>query len=239
MSSSRGSRHREPGLPALRRCHGLAVGASCSASPSTSVLSASPLIAVGDFTSTVYALFFLFLRPEAISGVLDRDAAWTARSAIVRDARRRPEMTAYSPLLSSASVATCLLPRHGSPCTSCSSCISCHAHGHGLDVREGAGSPIGRSDLFTCRSSPCGGLGIQSLPRTEHDRRLHHVLQPSHGVSRTQSRLHAGIRMTDWQEDMVTLQVVERPELQAVPTSNMALPLVALRRMAMGKPDWR
>ena len=43
-------------------------------------LSASPVIVVGDYTSTVYALFFLFLRPEVVDSVLDRTTKWAARS---------------------------------------------------------------------------------------------------------------------------------------------------------------
>ena len=57
-------------------------------------LSASPIIVVGDYTSTVYALFFLFLRPDVIGRVLDRTSSWASRSAVVRDARRRPPVTA-------------------------------------------------------------------------------------------------------------------------------------------------
>ena len=57
-------------------------------------LSASPIIVVGDYTSTVYALFFLFLHPKVVGGVLDRTSSWANRSAVIRDARRRPPITA-------------------------------------------------------------------------------------------------------------------------------------------------
>ena len=51
-------------------------------------LSASPAMMVGDFTSTVFALFLLFLRPDVTARVLDRLAGWAAKSRIARDARR-------------------------------------------------------------------------------------------------------------------------------------------------------
>jgi hypothetical protein len=44
--------------------------------------------------------------------------------------------------------------------------------------------------------------------------------------------------VTDWQDEMVVLQSSTDPELQAGADNDLALPLVALRRIAMDRPGF-
>lgn len=203
-------------------------------------LSASPVMVVGDFTSTVYALFFLFLHPDLTCRVLDRTSAWAARSGIVRDARRRPEVTAVLAfavlgfggyLVGSAAGATLYVFEQFY--------FIGLLLAVALAVREKrAGSPLGRIRLVHApilllavlwALNPylglrtTGSFTMFSNLRTESPS-PNHVFMPS-------------FRLTDWQDDMVTLTSSNDDQLQAGARNKMALPLVALRRMAMDDPD--
>ena len=80
-------------IPRTRR-HGVRLGFAFHF-----VLSASPAFAVVDFTAVLFALFLLFLSDEDLSHVLDRLRGMAARSAIVRDSRRKPWVTAVLALV--------------------------------------------------------------------------------------------------------------------------------------------
>ena len=199
-------------------------------------LSASPIIAVGDFTSTVYALFLLFLSPDVTGRVLDRTSAWAGRSRVVRDARRRPEITAALAfvvlgfggyLFASATLATLYVFQQFY--------FVAILLAAALTLREGrAGARLGRLRLvhlpvlalavlwalnpyLGLRTT--GSFTMFSNLRTESPD-PNHVFMPSW-------------RVTSWQDDMVTLESSNDDELRAGAKNNMALPLVALRRMAM------
>lgn len=58
------------------------------------LLSVSPAFSVVDFTSALFAIFLLFLSPDEVGRMLDAISRGAARSAIVRDARRKPPVTA-------------------------------------------------------------------------------------------------------------------------------------------------
>lgn len=203
-------------------------------------LSASPLIVVGDFTSTVYALFFLFLRPDVTGRVLDLTTGWAARSRVVRDARRRPPLTAALSFL--------VLVFGGYLVTSVA-LASLYVFQQfyfvalllatALVLRESrGGSSLGRVRLYHLpvlalavfwALNPylglrtTGSFTMFSNLRTESPD-PNHMFMPSW-------------RLTDWQDDMVTLEASNDDELSAGADNDMALPLVALRRMAMDDPD--
>ncbi len=207
-------------------------------------LSASPVIVVGDYTSTVYALFFLFLRPAVVGRTLDRTSSWARRSAVVRDARRRPPITAaivfvflgfggyllgsvpvaavyvleqfyFVPLLIAALLAVRELP----------------ARGMGERAPIGRIQPLHVPVLLLCLLwvlNPYLGLrttGTNTMfsnLRTESPS-PNHLFMPSW-------------RLTDWQDDMVVLVSSTDEELQAGADNDLAVPLVALRRIAMDRP---
>ncbi|MFC7362884.1 hypothetical protein [Nocardioides astragali] len=207
-------------------------------------LSASPIIVVGDYTSTVYALFFLFLRPEVIGRVLDRTSSWAGRSAVVRDARRRPPVTAvlafvvlgfgghvlgpvplatlyvleqfyFVPVL----LATALAVREQ------------RADGSGRRLRLGRIQLLHVPVLLLALVwvlNPYLGLRTTGTNTMFSNLRTespdpNHLFMPSW-------------RVTDWQDDMVTLVSSTDPELQAGADNDLAVPLVALRRIAMDRP---
>lgn len=199
-------------------------------------LSASPLMVVGDFTATVYALFFLFLHPDVTVRVFDRTYAWSGRSGIVRDARRRPDVTGLVAflvlgfggyLIGSAPGATMYVLEQFY--------FVAILVATALVLRElRTASPIGRVRLvhvpvlalavlwalnpyLGLRTT--GSFTMFSNLRTESPN-PNHLFVPS-------------LRMTDWQDDMVTLTSSNDSQLQAGARNDLALPLLALRRMAM------
>lgn len=202
-------------------------------------LSASPVMVVGDFTSTVYALFFLFLHPDVTSRVLDRTSAWAGRSGVVRDARRRPAITA---------VLTFAVLGFGGYLVGAAAGATMYVFEQfyfvallvatALAVRQQrASSPIGRIRLthvpilalaVLWAMNPylgmrtTGSFTMFSNLRTESPR-PNHVFMPS-------------LRLVDWQDDMVTLTSSNDDQLKAGASNEMALPLIALRRMAMDDP---
>ncbi|GAA5137124.1 hypothetical protein GCM10023339_77000 [Alloalcanivorax gelatiniphagus] len=204
-------------------------------------LSASPIIVVGDYTSTVYALFFLFLRPEVVDGVLDRTTRWAARSAVVRDARRRPRVTAALALvvlgfgghvLGAVPVAAVYVLEqfYFVPLIIATA----------LAVRDDRGrgrARVGRMQLLhlpvlllavVWALNPYLGLRTTGANTMFSNLRTespdpNHLFMPSW-------------RLTDWQEDMVVLVSSTDPELQAGADNDLAVPLVALRRINMDRP---
>lgn len=203
-------------------------------------LSASPVMVVGDFTSTVYALFFLFLRPEHTALVLDRTRIWAGRSAVVRDARRRPRVTAALAIVVlgfgghlAAPVAMAILYVL-EQCYFVSLVVATalalrNAHG-----RARLGSfrlyhlPVlllavgwAMNPYLGLRTT--GSFTMFSNLRTESPA-PNHLFMPAW-------------RVTDWQEDMVRLEASPERDLQTGADNDLAVPLVALRRMATDDPE--
>ncbi len=203
-------------------------------------LSISPVLVVGDFTSTVFALFLLFLSPELTGRILDRTSSWAARSAVVRDARRRPRVT--------AAVAFVVLGFGGyvaMPVTMAVMYVLEQFYFVGLllatalCVRERRGSsPVGRIRLvhvpvlalavlwalnpyLGLRTT--GSFTMFSNLRTESPA-PNHLFLPS-------------FRVTDWQDEMVTLTGSNDAELRAGAENRLAVPVATLRRMATDDPD--
>ncbi|KQV72747.1 hypothetical protein ASC64_19040 [Nocardioides sp. Root122] len=203
-------------------------------------LSSSPTLVVGDFTSTVFALFVLFLSPELASRVLDRTSSWAARSAIARDARRHP--------LATAAIAFVVLGFGGylaMAVTMAGMYVFEQLYFIGLliatalSVREQrAASPLGRIRLvhlpvvamavlwalnpyLGLRTT--GSFTMFSNLRTESPA-PNHLFMPS-------------FRLTDWQDEMVTVTGSNDPQLRTGAENRLAVPVVTLRRMATDDRD--
>lgn len=203
-------------------------------------LSASPVMVVGDFTSTVYALFFLFLRPEHTARVLKRTRMWAGRSGIVRDARRRPRVT--------AALALTVLGFGGYVAVPVAMAV--------LYVLE---------QSYFVSLVLATALTLRAARRRERlgKIRLYHLpvlllavawaMNPYLGLRTTGSfTMFSNLRtespapnhlfmpvwrVTDWQDDMVRLKGSTTGDLQTGADNHLAVPLVALRRMATDDPD--
>jgi hypothetical protein len=206
-------------------------------------LSASPIIVVGDYTSTVYALFFLFLRPEVVSSTLDRTSRLASRSAVVRDARRRPPVTAALVLLilgfgghvlgSAPVAAVYVLEQFYFVPLMLAAALAVREHRGLGQVRFGRAHllhvPIVLLALLWALNPylglrTTGANTMFSNLRTESPS-PNHLFMPSW-------------RLTSWQDDMVVLKSSTDPELQAGADNDLAIPLVALRRIAMDRPGF-
>jgi len=203
-------------------------------------LSASPVMVVGDFTSTVYAIFLLFLAPEVTARALDRIAAWASRSRVVRDARRRPAITAV------VAFAALGLGGHLWP----------SAAGATLYVLE----QFYFVTLLVCtavavvelrRGSRVGAVRAYHLPvlalallwalnpylglRTTGSFTMFSNLQTE--SPHTNHLFMPSLRIPDWQDEMVVLEESNDDQLASGAANKMAIPLVALQRMSMDDPD--
>ena len=204
------------------------------------LLSASPAFSVVDFTSALFAVFLLFLSPEEVQRILAVVRAGASRSAIVRDARRKPPVTALlafavfgfvgfaSPALAAALVF-----------------VASEIYLLVLLVatwwtwRRPAGrQPLGRIRwihvpvlllVFAWGLSPYLGLrttgvftmfsGVQTEGTAPN-----HLFLPVH-------------HLTDWQDQMVLVTESNDPVLASSATYELAVPLIALRRIATDDPD--
>jgi len=224
-------------IPRLRSC-GVLLGLAFHFS-----LSASPIIVVGDYTSTVYALFLLFLRPEVVVRVLDRTSGWASRSAVVRDARRRPPVTAVVALLvlgfgghvlgSAPVAAVYVLEQFYFVPLLVATVLAVREQGWAGQARLGRVHLLHVPVLLLAVvwvMNPYLGLrttGTNTMfsnLRTESPA-PNHLFMPSW-------------RLTSWQDDMVTLSSSTDAELQSGADNDLAVPLVALRRLAMERPGF-
>ena len=209
-------------------------------------LSASPIIVVGDYTSTVYALFFLFLRPEVTSRVLDRTSSWAGRSAVIRDARRRPLVT--------AAVAFVFLGFGGyivGPVPVATVYVLEQFYFLPFLIATALALRELRAARKPSRTLRLGRVHLVHVPVLLLA--LAWVLNPYLGLRttgtntmfsnlRTESPnpnhlFMPSLRLTDWQDDMVVLVSSTDAELQAGADNDLAVPLVALRRIAMDRPE--
>jgi hypothetical protein len=207
-------------------------------------LSASPVIVVGDYTSTVYALFFLFLHPEVVNSTLDRTSRWASRSAVVRDARRRPPVTAALALLvfgfgghvlgSAPVAAVYVLEQFYFVPLTLATALAVREHRGLGQVRLGRAHLLLHVPILLLAVlwalNPYLGLRTTGANTMFSNLRTespdpNHLFMPSW-------------RLTDWQDDMVVLRSSTDPELQAGADNDLAIPLVALRRIAMDRPGF-
>jgi hypothetical protein len=221
-------------VPRLRR-HGVRIGMIFHL-----MLTVSPVIAVEDFSAALYALFFLFLSDEDAGRVLDRLSGLAKRSAIARDARRAPWVTAgiaffvvgflgYLSVRVSTGIqivmtATFLIVMLWAALASWRAARGVRAFGRPLLVQ---------APVFLCillwASSPYLGLrttGVFTMfsgVRTEAGVG-NHLFLPT-------------LRVVDWQDDLVIIHSTNDPKLESAEDGHLGIPLVALRRLAMDDPD--
>jgi hypothetical protein len=216
------------------RCWGVLLGLGFHLS-----LSASPVMVVGDFTSTVYALFLLFLAPEVTARALDRITRWANRSRVVRDARRRPVLTAVvafaalglgGHLWSSAAGATLYVLEQFYfvtllLCTAAA--VLEHRRGARLGAIRAYHLPVLALALLWALNPylglrTTGSFTMFSNLRTEAPHSNHLFMPP--------------LRIAGWQDEMVVLEASNDDQLADGAANRMALPMVALQRMSMDDP---
>lgn len=203
------------------------------------LLSASPAIEVEDYTSTVFALFILFLHPETVSRMLDTITTWSSRSAIARDARRVPWLTVAAAFLVLG------------------------LGGHLSESLPGAIGYVGAQIYFlVIIASAALAVRQRRTNGTIGDLRLAHLpvvglaifwaLNPylglrTTGVNSMFSNLRTEVaanhvfmptvKLGSWQDDVVALTSSNDPVLQSGADHKLSVPLIALRRMATDSPD--
>jgi len=202
-------------------------------------LSASPAFAVVDFTATLYALFLLFLSDRDIGNVLDRIRAVTSRSAIVRDANRKPWVTAalglavigFAGYLSARAGAGFVLL--GSEIYLLSMLLAVLLAWRSSRDTRPFGKPLWVQVpvivlVALWASGPYLGLrttGVFTMfsgLRTEGPSSNHLFLPTVH--------------LTDWQDDVVVIESSNDPGLSEADGGVVEVPLMALRRLATDDP---
>lgn len=202
-------------------------------------LSATPAFVVTDFTSVAYALFFLFLPTTSVERIAGTVSRWSSRSAIVRDARRRPRLTAVLAFVAlgfGGHISFAVVAAVGFVIVQIY--IVTLLLATWTNVRPGqGGATFGRPRLahvavlllaLVWALSPYLGLRTTSVftmfsnIRTEAPS-SNHLFMPS-------------VHLTDWQDDMVILRSSNDAGLQSGADKSLAVPLVALRRYAMDDP---
>lgn len=203
-------------------------------------LSASPVMMVGDFTSTVYALFLLFLRPDVTVQVLDRLSGWAARSRIVRDARRRPPVTAVLALLVLAGAGHLSLG-------AAMATLYVFVQVYFVAVLLATAMTLRR----TCSTAPLGRVSWIHVPVLALA--VLWALNPYLGLRTTGSfTMFSNLRtegpqpnhlfmpswrLTTWQDDMVTLDASSDTAARTGVDGEVTLPMVSLRRLATVDPS--
>ncbi|MET1059909.1 MAG: hypothetical protein ABWX84_09940 [Nocardioides sp.] len=204
------------------------------------MLSASPAFAVVDFTATLFALFMLFLADAEIDRVLDRVRRMGARSAVVRDARRKPWVTAALALVvigflgyvsGRASGALVLL---GSEVYLLALLVAVLLTWRSGSERRAFGRlawfqvPVIVLALLWAASPYLGSrttavFTMFSGIRTEGTAPNHLFLPTVH--------------LTDWQDDFVVIETSNDPALASAEDGRAGVPLLALRELATDNPD--
>ncbi len=221
-------------IPRTRR-HGVRIGLAFHF-----MLSASPAFAVVDFTAALFALFLLFLSDQDIDNILDRTRRLAWRSAIVRDASRRPWVTAALALVAFGFL------------------------GYVSD-RAGAAFVLFGSEIYLLAMLVAALLTWRSTTDARPFGRLLWVQVPvlvlallwaasPYLGSRTTAvfTMFSGIRtegvapnhlflptvhLTDWQDDFVVVESSNDPVLAATEDGRAGVPLLALRQLATEDPE--
>lgn len=230
----------EAAIPALllfrrTRRHGVRVGLAFHF-----VLSASPAFAVVDFTALLYAAFFLFLSDDDADRLLDRLAAISSRSAVVRDVRRFRVPVTVAAFLFFAFAGYVATGVHGAVAFVLIELVLAAVLLAGLLSWRGPAAarrfgsvswwlvPVILLTAAWVASPYLGGrttgvLTMFSGLRTEAGVENHLFLPTAH--------------LTDWQEDLVTLRRSNDETLDRAAEQEVAVPLMALRRLATDDPD--
>lgn len=202
-------------------------------------LSMSPAFSVVDFTSALFAVFVLFLSDQEVDRVLGVFRGVAAKSAIARDARRKPAVTAL------LAFAVFGFIGQASP-GAATALVFVAAQLYLLALLLAAlwtwRRPAGRRSLgrpmlvhvpvlvlaVLWALNPYLGLrttGVFTMfsgVQTEGGRANHLVLPTAH--------------LTSWQDNLVTVEGSNDPVLEGSTKYDLAIPLLALRRMAQNDP---
>jgi hypothetical protein len=204
-------------------------------------LSASPAFAMVDYSAALYALFLLFLSEPDVARIRSFFASIAARSAIARDARRKPPVTA------ALALAVFGFLGHLSPVAGTAVVwVFCELYLLGIVI----------ATLWTWRESPrevrpFGRVRVSYLPvltlvvlwglspyvglrttgvfsmfsgiRTEGDVG-NHLFMPTY-------------RVAGWQDDLVHLESSNNPELSHGARLDLAVPLLEIQRRAAQDPE--
>jgi hypothetical protein len=204
------------------------------------ILSVSPAFSVVDFTSALFAIFILFLSADEVDRILDTIHRVAAKSAIVRDARRKPPVTA------ALAFAVFGFAGYASPPVA-AALVFVAAEIYLLALllaalwtwpAGGERQVIGRLSWFhvpvlllavAWALSPYLGLrttGVFTMfsgLQTEGSHGNHLFLPTNH--------------LTTWQDEMVTIVGSNDAVLDESTKYDLAIPLIALRRMAEDDPS--
>ena len=203
-------------------------------------LSASPTFAVVDFTALLFAAFFLFLSDVDGDRMLDRLSSMSARSAVVRDIRRFRVPVTVAGFLFLGFGGYLSTPLHAATAFVMIELVLVSVLVAGLWTWRvpAAGRAFGRVPLWLFPmialmavwvASPylggrtTGVLTMFSSLRTEASVG-NHLFLPS-------------VALTDWQADLVTLRGSNDETLDDAAEHDIAVPLMALRRLATDDPD--
>lgn len=221
-------------IPATRR-HGVRVALMFHFA-----LSASPAFAVVDFTATLFALFLLFLSQEDLARMFGAITRLTSKSAVVRDASRRPPITALIAFVAfglsgyfSARLAAALT-YIGSEIYLLVLVIAALATWrHTQRARRRIGRvawihvPVLALALLWALNPylglrTTGVFTMFSSIRTEGSE-PNHLFIPS-------------FRLTDWQDQMVSIDSSSDNVLDGAAENHLAVPLMTLRKLATDDP---
>jgi hypothetical protein len=203
-------------------------------------LSVSPAFSVVDFTSALFALFVLFLSPDEVNRILNTLARAAGKSAIVRDARRKPPVTATLAFVVFG------FAGYASPVIA-AALVFVATQVYLLTVlvaaiwtwrTDGERQSLGRPFWFQL---PVLGLALAWALNPYLGLRTTGVFTMFSGLQTEGAHgnhLFLPTRhLTTWQDDMVTIQASNDRVLDESTKYDLAIPLVALRRMANDDPD--
>jgi hypothetical protein len=204
------------------------------------LLSASPSFSVVDFTSALFALFLLFLSEDEVRDLLSVIRTASAPLAVVRDAKRNPPLTGVVGFLAfgfagylSAPLANALVYL-AAQIYLLAILVAAIRTWRGTKPRATIGGlawfqvPV-LALAIAWALSPYLGLrttGVFTMfsgIRTE-GAAPNHVFMPH-------------LRLAHWQDELVTIDASNDPALASSTRFRLAVPLVALRAMAMDDPD--
>lgn len=203
------------------------------------VLSASPAFAMVDFTAALFALWILFLPERDVTALLARLDWVASRSAIVRDARRVPWLTgviAFLVLGLSGYAST----RVGTSIVLVASEVYLVAMLVAALTSWRAGGGIRRIGRPLWVQAPAVALLVLWAAQPYLGGRTTGVFTMFSGIRTEDSSNHLFMptyALTDWHGDLVVLQSSNSPILDDPPREGMAVPLIALRRLAMDDRD--
>ncbi|KRA37406.1 hypothetical protein ASD81_01345 [Nocardioides sp. Root614] len=221
-------------IPATRR-HGVRFGMAFHC-----LITLSPAIGVQDFSATLIALFFLFLSAPDAEHLLDRLQRLTGKSAVVRDVRRFPDVAAFLGLLAigfagyvsfaAASAATNVISKVVLVAVVIAAVWSWRQPAPTAPLAGITWIQLPMI-LLTLAWAMNPYLGLRTTASftmfsslTTEGTEANHLFLPS-------------VHLTDWQEDLVYIQSSNDASIDRAADSDVAIPLMGLRSIAMNDSD--